>query len=295
MVLKPAGYSKHDGQRVRSFTFLGLSAYLSIFPPSGDLHDLLLSTVVPHLTFSTPYSYSILAFTLISFIFLLIILPFIPLRPLFLVVGLTPFFITHPLVRVLFPPLLVPYRKRLQMRITRLVDDDRLEDHHLKGELSEVELWENERYGPVSGGGFGFSKTQLKKGERKGWTRGRDGWSLLDEEGNGDVRSMSFTSPFKIPNTDKPLRRFSSRFSRFLRCLPPFRSRYSSNLTFDLESGWAFVETEDWRKDLEASWAGDVESDEDGWVYTNGIWMEPRSAPLDEWLSSSAGATRRRR
>ncbi len=35
---------------------------------------------------------------------------------------------------------------------------------------------------------------------------------------------------------------------------------YSSNLTFSLEPGWAFVETEDWRKDLEASWA-DVNSD----------------------------------
>ena len=36
---------------------------------------------------------------------------------------------------------------------------------------------------------------------------------------------------------------------------------YSSNLTFTLEPGWAFVETEDWRKDLEASWST-VESDD---------------------------------
>ena len=36
---------------------------------------------------------------------------------------------------------------------------------------------------------------------------------------------------------------------------------YSSNLTFTLEPGWAFVETEDWRKDLEASWTL-VESDD---------------------------------
>lgn len=55
-----------------------------------------------------------------------------------------------------------------------------------------------------------------------------------------------------------------------------------------------FVETEDWRKDLEASWT-DVDSDEgktlfsapydvlmphvDGWVYTNEAWMDPLSAP----------------
>lgn len=77
------------------------------------------------------------------------------------------------------------------MRITRLVDNDRLEDHHLKSVLREVELWENERYGPISGGGSGFGKAQLKTGERKGWTRGRDGWSQLDAEGNGDVRCVS--------------------------------------------------------------------------------------------------------
>ena len=31
-------------------------------------------------------------------------------------------------------------------------------------------------------------------------------------------------------------------------------------MTFTLTPGWAFVETEDWRKDLEASWT-DVDSD----------------------------------
>ena len=30
---------------------------------------------------------------------------------------------------------------------------------------------------------------------------------------------------------------------------------------FQLAPGWAFVETEDWRKDLEATWIG-VESDD---------------------------------
>lgn len=30
----------------------------------------------------------------------------------------------------------------------------------------------------------------------------------------------------------------------------------SSNLTFSLAPGWAFVTTEGWRKDLSAAWAG---------------------------------------
>ncbi len=35
----------------------------------------------------------------------------------------------------------------------------------------------------------------------------------------------------------------------------------SSNLTFALEPGWAFVETEDWGADIEAKWS-DVGADD---------------------------------
>ena len=31
---------------------------------------------------------------------------------------------------------------------------------------------------------------------------------------------------------------------------------YSSNLTFSLAPGWAFVESEDWRKDVQCAWSG---------------------------------------
>ena len=31
----------------------------------------------------------------------------------------------------------------------------------------------------------------------------------------------------------------------------------------------------------------------DGWIYTNDTWMDPRSAPAEEWITS--GVTRRRR
>ena len=87
--------------------------------------------------------------------------------------------------------------------------------------------------------------------------------------------------------------------------------RCSSNLTFALEPGWAFVETEDWRPDLVGSWVapGMVDTSEwlprtitgrmladwmaDGWVYNNDAWLDPHSAPLDEWRAT--GMTRRRR
>lgn len=156
------------------------------------MHDLILYTVVPHLTFSTSYTYSIFALTIVTFFLLLISLPLIPLRPVFLVLGLLPFAITHPSTLPRLPSLLTPYMKRIRMRVARLVDDDRLEDHHLKSVLREVELWENERLGPGPGGATVFSKAHLRPYERKGWTRGRDGWSQSGPDGTGDVRFVGF-------------------------------------------------------------------------------------------------------
>ena len=68
--------------------------------------------------------------------------------------------------------------------------------------------------------------------------------------------------------------------------------------------------TEEWRPDLEGVWIGEVGTDDsaylarrcavvradcltDGWVYTNDMWMNPRSVLLEEWKTS--GMTRRRR
>ena len=85
---------------------------------------------------------------------------------------------------------------------------------------------------------------------------------------------------------------------------------FSSNLTFSLSPGWLFVETEDWRPDLEGIWIAPLETDNseshlslmkqvliwalDGWVYTNDTWSDPRPAPLEEWKLAN-GLTRRRR
>lgn len=73
---------------------------------------------------------------------------------------------------------------------------------------------------------------------------------------------------------------------------------YSSNLTFSLASGWVFVETEDWRKDVVGEWVGGLVDDGritlyqflrvadcrmvsiDGWTYTNDVWSEPKAHPV---------------
>jgi hypothetical protein len=155
----------------------------------------------------------------------------IPLRPLFLVGGLAPFALSHPLIQRTLTQLLptLPLR-HWRARLTRLVDDDRLKDRHWQSELREVELFENERWLP--GEGIGWSKASLKTGERVAWTRGRDGCSAVTPDGSGDVRSVV-------------------AFTRGPVCL----HSNSSNLTFPLDPGWAFVETEDWRADIEAKWS----------------------------------------
>jgi len=111
----------------------------------------------------------------------------------------------------------------------RILDDDKLEDKHWRAELRQVEVFENERWSPhsrepsgssasaiggLSGSGLigppalgaydttsagggkygrsGWGKSNLKGGERKAWTRGRDGWSGVAE--GGDIRSVLFLS-----------------------------------------------------------------------------------------------------
>ncbi|TFK34174.1 integral peroxisomal membrane peroxin-domain-containing protein [Crucibulum laeve] len=246
----------------------------------------------------SPYTPHILTILLVTFppLLFLISLPSFPMRTLCLIGGLAPLALTHPTVRAVLPllwpaiasatPQIVDWLneqweelrtgrvgKGMQKLgllgaktgsddhetgvsiaqiparsvIQRLMDNDRLSDECWNAEMREVELWENERFGglsitdpivsPPSSSSppqRGWSKLNLHPGERIAWTRGRDGWnSIAGAEGHGEV---------------------------------------SSNLTFSLAPGWAFVDTEDWRKDLAASWI-ECGGDQDGWVYTNDAWL----------------------
>ncbi|KAH8104745.1 integral peroxisomal membrane peroxin-domain-containing protein [Cristinia sonorae] len=229
----------------------------------GETHDMILP-LVPHLNHTSPYTSLIFTATLVSLLCLLPLVNLLPLRATFLISGLTSFALTHPISQEHILPALAltmePYSKHTRARLARFIDDDRLEDKHWRAEMKEVELWENERWSPPSTDpdgyalNLGWNKSNLKPGERRAWTRGRDGVTAVAEDGSGDV----------------------------------------SNLTFSLAPGWTFVETEDWRPDLEGTWISNIGADKCGWVYTNDSWQYPRSAPLDEWKSSS-GMTRRRR
>ena len=176
----------------------------------ADVHEVVFPYIL-HLTFATPYTPLIFTVTLLSTLLALPLLPLIPLRPLFLMGGLAPFALSHPLVQHTFAQLLssLPL-SRWRARLTRLVDDDRLKDRHWHGELREVELFENERWAP--GEGIGWNKANLKSGERVAWTRGRDGWSGVTADGSGDVRSVVRPLSFVATRSSHAVTAAISRF-----------------------------------------------------------------------------------
>ncbi|KAK7025128.1 integral peroxisomal membrane peroxin-domain-containing protein [Favolaschia claudopus] len=274
--------------------------------------EIAIQPYIPYFTNRKPHTPHILALLVVSLLPMLILvsLPAFPVRSICLFLGIAPLLLTHPTIRVLLPSLYTtasshleasPIVKRLRAKLfpgsstyapaswksfaVRLLDDSNLTDQCWIAEMRAVELFENERFGgreflllPLSilhcthfihsadEAHREWNKTNLRDGERTGWTRGRDGWSGVG--GQGGV---------------------------------------SSNLTFSLDPGWAFVTTEDWRTDLEAQWAKDTSggdaaaggaeadvADEDGWVYTNDAWTAQRP-PSASYSPSVGGVTRRRR
>jgi hypothetical protein len=151
--------------------------------------------IIPHLTHATPFSAPLFTGAIVSLVVILLILPILPLRPIFLVGGLLPFALTHPWsLRVLpkvIPPLLAYAREATQ----RFINNDRLSDGAWMSPLKGIELWENERWSnsaSSSGAVAGWSKANLRPGERTGWTRRRDGCSDASPttgKGDGSVRS----------------------------------------------------------------------------------------------------------
>lgn len=242
--------------------FANLQAIQNLMGFYADMYENVTS-LLPHLTHATPTSAPLLTFLLVTLLLGLPLLPLVPLRPVFLIVGIAPFILTHPTVQRMAPAVLDTARKLYFTTIQRFINNDRLEDTVWAAPIREVELWENERWSlatsqvaPSSSGDPGWSKANLRRGERKGWSRRRDGWSdadALDGSLEGDIR----------------------------------------NLTFTLEPGWHFIPTEDWQPDIFGSWVSNVGGDADGWVYTNDVWNDPHAEPPEEW--KLRGMTRRRR
>jgi len=218
--------------------FANLQAIQNLLGAVSEGYDFI-APLIPLLTPSPQVVFPLVIATAFS----LVIPLFVPIKAIFLLIGLSPMVLGHPLV---FPVTIFVLQTNSKLFVTywrMFRDDDRLSEHHWQRGLREVELWENERWDKEK-------RVWGKDSERRRWTRGADGWSPV--RGEGSV----------------------------------------SNLTFVLEPGWTFVESEDWKEDLNGVWAA-FRADQNGWVYTNDAWQDSRSQPLDDWYTR--GMTRRRR
>lgn len=161
---------------------------------SADAYDNVVP-IIPHLTHATPFSAPIFTVAIVSLVVVLPILPILPLRPVFLVGGLLPFALTHPWSLRILPKAIPPLCAHTKEMIQQFTDDDRLSDEAWTSALKEVDLWENERWSnnaSSSGSVVGWSKANLRPGERNGWTRRRDGWSdVSTTAGKGDSSMRS--------------------------------------------------------------------------------------------------------
>ncbi|KAH7885544.1 hypothetical protein F5I97DRAFT_1810990 [Phlebopus sp. FC_14] len=144
---------------------------------------------------------------------------------------------------------------QIKTTLRRIIDNDRLSDYAWAAPMCTVELWENERW-------------------------------IEDAKSGGGTSSRTWSKLNLRPSERAPWTRGRDGWSGV-------GGEVSSNLTFSLAPGWAFVETEGWRPDLEGRWVYENEGVEgtDGWTYSTDTWSQPRSSarPGDGWV------TRRRR
>ncbi|KAJ7781899.1 integral peroxisomal membrane peroxin-domain-containing protein [Mycena maculata] len=240
-----------------------------------------LQPYIPYLTHRKPHTPHILTLLLVSLLpmIALVSLPAFPVRGVCLFLGIAPLIFTHPNARAAIPGLFTlavshveayPFLAKLRTKLpgapprswkslaVRVIDDANLTDDCWVAEMREVELFENERFGAAD------------DAPHKEWSKE----NLRDGERTGWTRGRDGWSGVGG------------------------QGGVSSNLTFSLDAGWAFVETEDWRADLEALWASAEGQtgigDEDGWVYTNDAWTAHRP-PSASFSPGVGGVTRRRR
>ncbi|KAJ6488095.1 integral peroxisomal membrane peroxin-domain-containing protein [Mycena vulgaris] len=242
-----------------------------------------LQPYIPYLTHRKPHTPHILTLSLISLLpmIALVSLPAFPVRSACLFLGIAPLLFTHPTIRVLLPSLFAlavshadasPLLTKLRCKLFnggsgtcppswKSLGVRLIDDANLTDECWVAEMREVELFENERFGAADDSTQQE-------WSKA----NLRDGERTGWTRGRDGWSGVG-------------------------RQGAVSNLTFSLDAGWAFVDTEDWRADLGARWAADGgigDGDEDGWVYTNDSWIAHRP-PSASFSPSTGGVTRRRR
>ncbi|KAK0202240.1 integral peroxisomal membrane peroxin-domain-containing protein [Desarmillaria ectypa] len=224
----------------------------------SDVYDAV-HPLVLHLTYRAPFTLPLLTLVTLSLIpgILLVSLPFLPIRAICLSLGIVPLALTNPHVQ---SSLLVlrhidrnlrwlRYKLGLDPKLPLTTFVQRLiDDNNLVDSCWTAEMRE----------------VELFENERHLNTQGETEKSWSKENLKSDERSAWTRAPDGLGGS------------------------VSSNLTFSLEPGWHFVQTEDWRLDVDATWSAQG-GDSNGWVYTNDSWLDSRPR------NTGGAVTRKRR
>ncbi|KAJ7255426.1 integral peroxisomal membrane peroxin-domain-containing protein [Mycena haematopus] len=269
-----------------------------------------LQPYIPYITnrkSQTPHLLTLLVVSLLPMI-ILVSLPVFPVRTVCLFLGIAPLLLTHPTICVLLP------------RVATLA-------------FSYIEA--SPLIAKLRSKFFRSGSASLPRSWRSLGVRLIDDANLTDECWPAEMREVELFENERFGGTDEAYKEWSKANLRDGERTGWTRGRdgwsgvggqggVTSNLTFSLDPGWAFVTTEDWRADLEAQWAGARPDDEglanvadegpcflgvlsflcvvlcadalppDGWVYTNDAWNAQRP-PSASFSPSVGGVTRRRR
>lgn len=265
----------------------GIQNLMGFYSEAYDALMPILSHFTHKSTF-TPHIFTLLVVSLLPTA-MIVSMPYFPVRQVLIAIGVLPLIVLHPALQPMVQRVLkylgspeflsqvlelsrrasttwLPWRKppstagpQRQVRswrsyIQSSVDNDNLTDAAWNAEMRQVELFENERLDP-SVSPHDTAAILGKKGFRKAHLRPseRGPWTKR-RDGWGNVSSVSSS-------------------------------------TFSLAEHWSFVETEDWRPDVDGTWSS-CGSDANGWVYTNDSWLEARPSPQTEY---GLAVTRRRR
>ncbi|KAE8213786.1 hypothetical protein CF327_g2760 [Tilletia walkeri] len=243
-----------------------------------------ISPIMPYINWSS-YSFTLvlMQFAIVATVAMFFLGPYLPLQPVLLVGGEALFVLTHPYFQPVATTLarkaaeseegklLARKNRAILSKVQELIDLDRLGDDVWERGWKIVEMYENQRWMPLSSTASHrvtsanhpnfapegtWSGHNLRQGDRRPWTKGQDGWTAAG--GGNDAPSGAGWSVdvSKVDVSPGP--------------------------------GWSWVEGDDWRIDWVGAWS-EVGGDEEGFVYTDSSWQRSASVPYGHpWAMSES-------
>ncbi|CAD6931479.1 unnamed protein product [Tilletia controversa] len=234
-----------------------------------------ISPIMPYINWSS-YSFTLVLMQLaiVATVAMFFLGPYLPLQPVLLVGGEALFILTHPYFHPVATTiarkaaeseegrLLARKNRAILSKVQELIDLDRLSDETWERGWKVVEMYENQRWMPLSSTASHrvtsasdshsapegtWSGHHLRQGDRRPWTKGQDGWTAAE----GRAGASSGGAGWSVD---------------------------VSKVEMSPGQGWSWVDGDDWRIDWVGAWS-ELGADEEGFVYTDSSWQRPAPVP----------------